>query len=180
MTIISKSLVDSIVRSFKKEVDAKEGFVKTQNKEIQKALDLMWVSCTTDKATFMKGNAKTNEARGEVKALFEMLASKEYISKESAKTYSTCFWIAFEKGIPFDRRLHVKQTDANNAQAKTDQANKANASGAVQTTTVDDLHKTLSKALAQGRLLEQKLFVADMLDTIVDYWPDFKETVLAK
>jgi len=177
MSIISKTVVDSIVRSFKKEIDAKEGFVKAQDKEIQKALDLMWVSCTTDKASFVKGNAKTNEAKGEVKALFEMLASKEYISQASAKTYQTCFWIAFEKGIPFARNLHNKQTADKQSKAKTDEGKKA---GAVSTTTIEELHKTLSKALAQARLLEQKLFVSDMLETIADYWPDFKETVLAK
>ena len=177
MTIISKSLVDSIVRSFKKEADAQAGFITNQNKEIQKALDLMWTVCTTDKATFMKGNAKTNEAKGEVKALFEALVAKDYISQASAKTYQTCFWIAFEKGIPFARNLHNIKTADKQSTAKTDEGKKA---GAVSTTTIEELHKTLSKALAQARLLEQKLFVADMLDTIVDYWPEFKETVLAK
>jgi hypothetical protein len=176
MSIISKTIVASIVKSFQKEVEALEGFVKNQDKEIQKALDLMWVTCTTDKPTFMKGNAKTNEARGEVKALFELLASKEYISGATAKTYQSCFWIAFEKGIPFDRRLHVKQTDTNNAQATTDTVK----AGAVSTTTMEDMHKTLSKALAQGRMLNQLVFVPALLDFIVEHYPEFKETVLSK
>jgi hypothetical protein len=176
MAIISKTLVDSIVKSFQKEVDAQEGFVKNQDKEIQKALDLMWVTCKTDKPTFMKGNAKTNEARGEVKALFELLVSKDYISGATAKTYQSCFWIAFEKGIPFDRRLHVKQTDTNNATAKTESVK----AGAVSTTTMEDMHKTLSKALAQGRMLNQLVFVPALLDFIVEHYPEFKETVLSK
>jgi hypothetical protein len=176
MSIISKTIVASIVKSFQKEVEAVEGFVKNQDKEIQKALDLMWVTCTTDKPTFMKGNAKTNEARGEVKALFELLASKEYISGATAKTYQSCFWIAFEKGIPFDRRLHVKQTDTNNATAKVDTVK----AGAVSTTTMEDMHKTLSKALAQGRMLNQLVFVPALLDFIVEHYPEFKETVLGK
>jgi hypothetical protein len=50
----------------------------------------------------------------------------------------------------------------------------------VETTDIPALHKTLSKALAQARILNQSIFAADLVDLIVDTWPDFKETVLAK
>ena len=102
-----------------------------QNAEIQKLVDAHVIACNVTKAEYLKGNSKTNEARGEVKALFDTLVSKEYISKNSAQQYAQCFWIAFEKGIPFARDLvNVK------AKAKADATAKAESvkAGAVTTT----------------------------------------------
>jgi hypothetical protein len=54
------------------------------------------------------------------------------------------------------------------------------ASGTVKTTNKAALFKTLSKALAQARLLDNGAFVADLTDTIQDHFSDFTETVLDK
>jgi hypothetical protein len=50
----------------------------------------------------------------------------------------------------------------------------------VSTTTRKDLDKTISKALAQARLLNLTDFAADLLDMCIDTLPDFKETTLDK
>jgi hypothetical protein len=148
-----------------------------QNAEIQKLVDAHLLACTTTKAEYLKGNSVKNDARREVKELFESLAKAEYISQKSATQYQTCFWIAFEKGIPFARDLvNVKSKAKADATAKAE----TQKAGAVSTTTMEDMHKTLSKALAQARMLNQATFVADLLDCIIETYPDFKETVLSK
>ena len=52
--------------------------------------------------------------------------------------------------------------------------------GAVSKTTRADLDKTISKALAQARILNLTDFAADMLDLALESLSDFKETVLDK
>jgi hypothetical protein len=148
-----------------------------QNAEIQKLVDAHLLACTTTKAEYLKGNSVKNDARREVKELFESLAKAEYISQKSATQYQTCFWIAFETGVPFARDLvNVK------AKAKADATAKAESvkAGAVTTTTIAEMHKTLSKALAQARTLNQSIFAAELIDFILITYPDFKETVLGK
>jgi hypothetical protein len=148
-----------------------------QNAEIQKLIDAHLLACTTTKAEYLKGNSVKNDARREVKELFESLAKAEYISQKSATQYQTCFWIAFEKGIPFTRDLvNVK------AKAKADATAKAESvkAGKVETTTIAEMHKTLSKALAQARILNQTIFAGELVDFIIATYPDFKETVLSK
>lgn len=148
-----------------------------QNAEIQKLVDAHLLACTTTKAEYLKGNSVKNDARREVKELFESLAKAEYISQKSATQYQTCFWIAFEKGIPFARDLvNVKAKAKADATAKAETPN----AGAVTTTTIAEMHKTLSKALAQARTLNQSIFAAELIDFILITYPDFKETVLSK
>jgi hypothetical protein len=148
-----------------------------QNAEIQKLVDAHLLACTTTKAEYLKGNSVKNDARREVKELFESLAKAEYISQKSATQYQTCFWIAFEKGIPFSRDLvNVKAKAKADATAKAETPN----AGAVTTTTIAEMHKTLSKALAQARTLNQSIFAAELIDFILITYPDFKETVLGK
>ena len=52
----------------------------------------------------------------------------------------------------------------------------AEKAGKVSTTTLDAAHKTLQKALSQYRLLNQSMLVAAMLDSIQEFYPDFKES----
>ena len=151
--------------------------VTNQNKAITALVDAHIVACTTTKAEYLKGNSVKNDARREVKELFEALAKAEYISQKSATQYQTCFWIAFEKGIPFARDLvNVKSKAKADATAKAESVK----AGKVEVTTVAEMHKTLSKALAQARILNQTIFAAELIDFILITYPDFKETVLSK
>lgn len=177
-------IMDAIVSTFEttigKEKALRDANIKKQNKAIQALVDAHIVANDKPtKAEYMKGNASTNDAKKEVKALFDKLANAEYISKASAATYQTCFWIAFETGKPFSRDLHnVKAKAKADATAKADDT--AKKAGKVETTTIAEMHKTLSKALAQARILNQLTFAGDLLDCIVETYPDFKETVLGK
>ena len=57
---------------------------------------------------------------------------------------------------------------------------KTKTSGTVQSTSRTDLDKTISKALAQMRILGLTELAADTLDLMIDRLDGFKETVLAK
>jgi hypothetical protein len=148
--------------------------VSKQNAEIQKLVDAHVLACATTKAEYLKGNSKTNEARGEVKALFDSLVSKEYISKNSAQQYAQCFWIAFETNVPFSRDLANKKAEAK-AEANTKAEATAKA-GKVEVTDMPALIATLQKALHQCSLLNQSMLKASLIDSIVEFIPDFTES----
>jgi len=179
MTVINQSIITNVIKSFEGEAKAIAKARASQDKAIQTALDAMLIAADKPKAEFMKGNAKTNEARGQIKAMFDAIVEKGFISKSSGASYQSAFWIAFESGVPFQRDLNNKKDKPEGGTGGTEGPAKPT-SGKVETTDIPALHKTLSKALAQARLLNQSIFAADLVDLIVDTWPDFKETVINK
>lgn len=176
MTVINSSIINAVIKSFEGEAKAIAKARAQQDKAIQAALDAMSIACDKPKAEFLKGNAKTNEARAQIKSMFDAIAEAGYISKSSAASYQSAFWIAFEQGIEFSRDLNNKKDKGEAGEAKPS----AKASGAVQSTSRTDLDKTLTKALAQARLLGLTDFAADLLDMCIDRLDNFQETVLAK
>ena len=146
-----------------------------QNKAIQALVEAHVIACATTKAEYLKGNSKTNEARGEVKTLFDSLVSKGYISKNSAQQYAQCFWIAFETNVPFSRDLANKKAEANaEVNAKAEATAKA---GKVEVTDMPALIATLQKALHQCTLLNQTMLKGALVDAIVEFIPEFTESV---
>jgi len=123
----------------------------------------------------MKGTSVKNEAKGEVKALFDSLVADKYISKNTAQQYQQCFWIAFEKGIPFTRDLVNKKAEAK-AEANTPKTETPKA-GPVEKTDMPALIATLQKALHQCTLLNQSMLKGALVDAIVEFIPDFTESV---
>jgi len=177
MSVINQSLVAAVIKSFDKGAKTLDKVRQDQDKAIQATLDAMFIACDKPKALFLKGNAKTNPARGQIKAMFDAIAEAGYISKSSAASYQTAFWIAFDQGIPFQRDLNNKdKAEGESGETKTS----TKASGAVQSTSRKDLDKTLSKALAQARLLGLLDFAADILDLCQDRLDGFEETILDK
>lgn len=172
MTIVSKSIVSTIFKSFEGEARAIQKARAIQDQSIQQALDVMTLACDKPKVEFMQGNSKTNMARAEVKSIFDGLVEKGFISKASGAQYQSCFWIAFETGVEFSRDLANKKSET-----KKESTPKA---GKVTSTSRTDLDKTLSKALAQARMLGLSEFAAEMLDLCIESLDDFKETVLDK
>jgi hypothetical protein len=168
MTIVSKSLTSKVIKLFHGEGETLAKIRATQDQAIQAVLDAMLIACDKPKAEFMKGNAKTNPARAEVKEMFDGIVSAT-CSKASATQYQSAFWIAFEKGIPFSRDLVNKKSD----DKKTESTPKA---GKVESTTMESLTATLQKALHQCVLLNQTILKGALLDAILETIPDFVET----
>jgi hypothetical protein len=177
MSVINQSLIAAVIKSFDKGAKTLDKVRQDQDKAIQATLDAMFIACDKPKALFLKGNAKTNAARGQIKSMFDAIAEAGYISKSSAASYQTAFWIAFDQGIPFQRDLNNKdKAEGESGETKTG----TKASGAVQSTSRKDLDKTLSKALAQARLLGLTDFAAEVLDLCIDRLDGFEETILDK
>jgi hypothetical protein len=177
--VISVSLTAAsetvFVKTAKKESDVRAANALARAKAVNVLLDAMFVACDKPKAEFLKGNAKTNDARGQIKAFFDGIVEKGALTKATAENYQSGFWIAFNEGTEWAPDLNNKKSKAK-GDAKADTPK----SGKVSETNVPELHKTLSKALAQARILNQSIFAADLVDLITDTWPDFKETVLTK
>jgi len=173
MTFVSTKLASAVFKAFAGESKAIAKARADQDKAIQAVLDSIVLACDKPKAEFLKGNAKTNPARGEVKAMFDKLAESGFPSKSTCASYQTAFWIAFEQGIPFQRDLNNKKEGAGE-KATTPK------SGKVISTTRAELDKTLSKALAQSRSLGLTEFAANVLDLCIDSLEGFTETVLDK
>ena len=172
MTIVSKNLTSKVIKLFQGEGETIAKLRVDQDKAINAVLDAMTLACDKPKELFMKGNAKTNDARREVKAMFDAIVSPT-CSKSSAASYQSAFWIAFEQGIAFQRDLNNKKENAGEKVSTPK-------SGKVTSTSRTDLDKTLSKALAQARMLGLTEFAADILDLCIESLDDFKETVLSK
>jgi len=172
MTIVSKNLTSKVIKLFQGEGDTIAKIRVEQDKAINAVLDAMTLACDKPKDIFMKGNAKTNEARREVKEMFDAIVSPT-CSKSSAASYQSAFWIAFEQGIAFQRDLNNKKENAGE-KVSTPKA------GKVTSTSRTDLDKTLSKALGQARMLGLTEFAATLLDHCIESLDDFKETVLSK
>ncbi len=192
--VVNTSFEVNILKAFEGEKKNADKFRVLQDKAIQQMLDAFVVACDKPKPMFTKGNAATNPALAQVRALFMLLAGQRkddagnwvkvdaknkplpvFISESSANSYGSAFWYAFEHNVPFQRDLNNKKSTGRAAEGTAKPT-----SGTVTETNIPALHKTLSKALAQARLLNQSLFVADLTDLIIDTWPDFKETVLNK
>jgi hypothetical protein len=178
--VISMNILSAVLKTFHGEVAAVKKARILQDKAIQTALDAMILACDKPKPLFLKGNAASNPARAQIKFMFDQIASEGFISKSSAASYQSAFWIAFEQGIPFQRDLNNKSKGDGAPEGGAPEGGKKPTSGPVEKTDVPALHKTLSKALAQARILNQTIFAADLVDLITDTWPDFKETVLNK
>jgi hypothetical protein len=172
MTIVSKNLTSKVIKLFQGEGDTIAKIRTEQDKAINAVLDAMTLACDKPKDIFMKGNAKTNEARREVKEMFDAIVSPT-CSKSSAASYQSAFWIAFEQGIAFQRDLNNKKENAGEKSSEPK-------SGKVTSTSRTDLDKTLSKALGQARMLGLTEFAATLLDHCIESLDDFKETVLSK
>lgn len=175
MSVINQSLITAVVKSFEGEAKAIAKARGIQDKAIQAALDAMSIACDKPKSEFLKGNAKTNPARGQIKAMFDAITEAGFISKSSAASYQSAFWIAFETGVSFQRDLNNKK-DKPEGEAKAS----PKAAGGVQSTSRKDLDKTLSKAMAQARLLGLTEFAAELVDLCIDRLDGFTETVLDK
>ena len=173
MTYVSKSIVSTIFKAFEGEAKAIQKARVIQDQAIQQALDVITLACDKPKVEFMKGNSKSNGARAEVKEVFDGLVEKGFISKASGAQYQSAFWIAFESGVEFSRDLVNKKSEA-----KKDAT--ATTSGKVVSTSRTDLDKTLSKALAQARMLGLTEFAATMLDHCLESLDGFKETASDK
>jgi hypothetical protein len=178
--VIAPSIAQSVIKTFVATDSKLTKMLATiqgeRSKAINTMLDAMFVACDKPKDVFLKGNAATNPARAQVKGVFDAIVEAGHLTKATAATYQTCFWIAFMDGVSWAPDLANKKTEGN----KPTGGDKSPPTGTVQSTSRTDLDKTLTKALAQARLLGLSDFAADLLDMCLDRLDNFQETVLVK
>jgi hypothetical protein len=168
--LVNKTLIANVLKEFTKGAKATQALQLNQDKAIQAVLDAIVVNCDKPKAEFLKGNSKTNEARAQIKELFDKLVEAEFIQKSAGANYQSSFWLAFEHNVPFKRDLFksFKKTTA----TKKENTPKA---GKVTEYTLEGALKTLGKSLFQLRKVNQSMAVSHILDSVLEYYPEFKE-----
>jgi hypothetical protein len=173
-TAITSATIETFGKAHKLAIATGAKIVAMQDKAVQIVLDAMVINADKPKAEFLKGNARSNPARAQIAELFAALVEKDYIKAKSAAQYQSCFWLAFENGVPFSRSLINEKA----ATKKAEGASKATATpkaGKVESTTRAELDKTLSKAIKQARLLGLTEFAACVLDQCIESLDAFKE-----
>jgi hypothetical protein len=114
------------------------------------------------------------------KAIRECETLKPYIEsgafeKSTFTNYAQSAMRAYYHEVPFAPSLFTNK-EMGLPWGKTSGGSDAKTSGKVQSTTREELDKTLSKALAQARLLGLTEFAANVLDLCLESLDDFKET----
>jgi hypothetical protein len=173
--VISPRLTATVVTLFKNEEKKISAIRADQDKAIQAALDAMWIACNTTKAEFMKGNAVHNPARRQIKAMFDSIIGPN-TTKSTAGTYGSCFWIAFEAGIPFSRDLANKKTEAKKKAATTATTAPTATTAKSKVITLVEAQRSFSVALAQLRAVNQADLAGELLDVMLARFEDFKES----
>tara|TARA_R110000868_G_scaffold372533_1_gene636368 strand:- start:277 stop:813 length:537 start_codon:yes stop_codon:yes gene_type:complete len=170
----SASTVKSVVASFAKANNLEKTAKANRTQAGQKMVDDLTVACDMDDKAKYFDKVKARAACMEV-------FTKAGLDESAVKNYPMSVKLAFVHGVPFATSLFTKQgkESAGIATASAGTADNGK-SGTVKTTNKTALFKTLSKALAQARLLDHAGFVGDLTDTIQAAFPDFIETVLNK
>ena len=154
MSFFNSAVVSSIINAATAEQKGVAALVAATDAQVQKALDILTVRCKVAKAEFMKGNAKTNEARREVGELFSKVGAAAGWGEHAIRNYQTSFWMAFKDGTAFDRCASMGDRKGSAKGAK---------AGGVTTTTMDSIVVTLKKAIQQATLMECDALAADLL-----------------
>ena len=159
-----------------KSFDAASGkLTATVNREVQAFIDA-W-SIAND-----KGQASCEAMQKEIRgcdAVTKIIASgamekKTFTEYAQSAARALHFGIAFEASLKNNDAYKLPWSKSNGAKSD------PKVSGKVSSTSREELDKTISKALAQARILGLTEFAATVLDVCLDSLDGFKETVLAK
>ena len=149
---------------------AYENAAAVRQREITRIMDSMSLRRSVPMADFLKGNARTNPARADIKAFFEACTLDGLLgdlTPATARCYAGAYWICFEAGIPFS-------PSAANDKSKETAAGKVK-SPKGKGVDVEKFGKELAKCLAMARLLQRTDDAASLLDMIVEIDPEFVE-----
>jgi hypothetical protein len=194
--VVNTSFEVNILKAFESEKKNADKFRVLQDKAIQQMLDAFVVACDKPKPVFTKGNAATNPALAQVRALFMLLAGQRkddagnwvkvdaknkplpvFISESSANSYGSAFWYAFEHNVPFQRDLNNKKSTGRATEGTTEGTTKPSEAKSKVITLVE-AQRSFSIALAQLRAVNQEILAGALLDLMIEQFPDFKETTV--
>lgn len=167
------SNASKIIGAYRAFDKASGNLTSTVNREFQAYID-QWAIAND------KGEASCKAMQKEIReceAVLNIIASGA-MEKKTFTEYAQSAARALHFGVPFEASL--KNNDAYKLPWSKSNGAKSDpkVSGKVSSTSREDLDKTISKALAQMRILGLIDLAADTLDLMVDRLDGFKETVL--
>jgi hypothetical protein len=164
----SATTAKTVTSAFTKAAKAEESALIARNKAGQKMVDELTLAAEGDKAKFWE----KSKARAACVALFSECPG---LSEGAVKNYPTSVKLAFIHGLDFTASLYTNQGKKAAGLPVKEKADTTAKAGKVTSTTRVELDKTLSKAIAQARLIKLEGFAADLVDLCVESLADFKE-----
>ena len=149
------------------------------NMEFVRLVDVMFFECGLTKLTKAAFWGKpSGEVRTAIKAIVAKGEASGAWQSDMSETLVHCVGVAFQGGVPFTRDL--KKTHKADGTPRTEAREAADGaststSGAVTSTSIEALEKTLAKALSQARLLSNDAIAAGIIDLLVEINPAFVE-----
>lgn len=172
-TISFDKNASKIIGAFKAFDNASGKLTATINGEFQSFIDAWSIANDRGEASC---KAMQKEIR-ECETVLNIVASGA-MEKKTFTEYANSAARALHFNVPFEASLKNNPDLALPWGKKS--GDKTKVSGTVQSTSRTELDKTISKALAQMRILGLTELAADTLDLMIDRLDGFKETVLAK
>jgi hypothetical protein len=168
-------MAKSIIGAYKTFDAASGKLTATVNREFQAYIDAWAIANDKGEASC---KAMQKEIR-ECEAVLNIVASgamekKTFTEYAQSAARALHFGIAFEASLKNNDAYKLPWSKSNGAKSD------PKVSGKVSSTSREELDKTISKALAQARILGLTEFAATVLDVCLDSLDGFKETVLAK
>ena len=164
-----KAIESACGATAKRLIAATEKATVTRNAELGKLADVIRAKGVT--VEHLKGNAKSNPIRATVKAFFDRLVEAGVIGKASGATYQTCFWLAYEKQVPFSTDLANQKTEAKKSNVgsgkKADDAAKTKGSIVVKASR-DNLQSLILQTIKMARDLKLGDLALEILESAKD------------
>ena len=165
----SKATIGAVKSAFGKAAKIELAAHSARNAAGQRLVDELLMLCdTVDREAFFK----RIKAIAACKEIFSKCAG---LSESSINNYPTSVKIAFVHDVPFSASLFTadgKRAAGIDVPERSDNGKKA---GKVSETTQAALYKTLSKAIAQARMLKRDEAAAELLDFCLETFDGFKE-----
>lgn len=149
-SVISPELREAISNAVANEIITSAKLAEETDALLQLAVDAHIEACTVRKEEYLKGNARSNPARAEVKELFESLFPGQ---TKTAEQYQSCFWLAFEHAPNKFSRSALNNKSKAKAKAKAEAKAKAKAEAEAKAKGADQ-NKVMKPSLTQGQLID--------------------------
>lgn len=171
----SSAVTKAVKAAFSKADKAEAQAKAERNKAGQAMVDALILACDqADKAKYWKASGALDAC----KAVFQDAG----LSESAVRNYPKSVRLAFIHGVEYRSDLFQAkaQVEAGIKAADAEPKAKPPKSGAVTSTTREDLDATIRKLLVQARLLSLEGFAAEVLDLALDRLEGFTETPKAE
>lgn len=165
-------------KTHKKEADIKAANDALRAKFINRMLDAMRIACDTDKKVFTKGNAATNPALNQVSKFFDTIIERGTLTKSTADNYRSGFWHAFHTNVEWTPNINNQKTEEKKKAEGEAKPTTTTTTAKTKVITLEEAQRSFSVALAQLRAVNQSELASELLDVMLERFPEFKESTV--